>query len=343
MMPPSLLSLSSELVCRVVTDLLIEDARSFLSCCRTIYDNGKHAFDKKCFRVLPVRLKHHGLLTAEDILKKQPCCFLEKIFIQINPAVKLRFALDDLEGRLASILIQALQASTKLDIITIHYDPKLYNKHKRYEFRTKAVILAINTALKRLETSHLKIEIQNIRVDECAIFHSRGKGFLDRVHSIAVRTEVDDTSLKPIRKILPFLTNLTEFALINNAGEFLAPAPIQECIEKINSKLLESITLIRVSTSKRTRTTKFRTSKKFHPNSSIIFARIIPDLDRTSPVYIPLPSVLSAPVAKVLLSANPFSTSSPSASLQRRTSLKLKAKTRSFNNNKGAEIMAVNS
>ena len=55
-----------------------------------------------------------------------------------------------------------------------------------------------------------------------------------------------------------------------------------------------------------TRTTNFRTSKKFHPNPSILFAHIIPDLDQASPVCIPLPSVLSAPVAKVLLSANPF-------------------------------------
>jgi hypothetical protein len=107
-MPPSLLSLSSGLVYRVVKDLPIEDARSFLLYCRTIYDNSKHAFDKKCFRILLVRLEHHGLLTAEDILKKQPYCFLEKIFIQINPAVKLGFALDDLKGHLASILTQAL-------------------------------------------------------------------------------------------------------------------------------------------------------------------------------------------------------------------------------------------
>jgi hypothetical protein len=69
-MPPSLLSLSSELVCRVVKDLLIEDVRIFLLCCRMIYDNGKHAFDKKCFRVLLVRLEHHGLLIAEGILKR---------------------------------------------------------------------------------------------------------------------------------------------------------------------------------------------------------------------------------------------------------------------------------
>jgi hypothetical protein len=64
------------------------------------------------------------------------------------------------------------------------------------------VVLVINTALK-LETAHLKIEI-TYKISECAIFHSRGKGFLDRVHSIAVRTEADDTSLGPTRKVLPF-------------------------------------------------------------------------------------------------------------------------------------------
>jgi hypothetical protein len=70
------------------------------------------------------------------------------------------------------------------------------------------------------------------------------------VHSIAVRTKVNDTLLRPIRKVLPFLINLREFALINNTGKFLVLASIQEYMEKINSKLLESITLTRVSTSK---------------------------------------------------------------------------------------------
>ena len=101
-MPYSLLSLSPELVCRVVKDLPIEDARGFLSCCHTIYNNNKHAFNKKYFCVLLVRLEHYDLLSAEDILKRQLCCFLEKIFIQINPTLNLGFDIDDLEDRLAS-------------------------------------------------------------------------------------------------------------------------------------------------------------------------------------------------------------------------------------------------
>jgi hypothetical protein len=56
--------------------------------------------------------------------------------------------------------------------------------------------------------------------------------------------------LKPIYKILFFLTNLKEFVLINNTTEFLVLVFIQEYIEKINSKLLENITFTRVSTSK---------------------------------------------------------------------------------------------
>jgi len=103
-MLPSLLSLSLELVYKVVKDLLIEDARSFLLYYCTIYDNGKYAFNKKCFRVLLVRLEHYSLLIAKDILKKQLYYFLKKIFIQINLAIKLGFDIDDLEDRLASIL-----------------------------------------------------------------------------------------------------------------------------------------------------------------------------------------------------------------------------------------------
>jgi hypothetical protein len=83
-MSPSLLSLLFELVYRVVKDLLIKDAQSFLLCCRIIYNNGKHAsllFDKRCFRVLLVMLEHYGLLVDKDILKKQSYCFLKTVFI----------------------------------------------------------------------------------------------------------------------------------------------------------------------------------------------------------------------------------------------------------------------
>jgi hypothetical protein len=72
------------------------------------------------------------------------------------------------------------------------------------------VVLEINTTLKRLKTSHLKIKIQNIQVDECAIFYSRVKGFLDRLHSITIRTKVNDILLRLIYKVLPFLINLRE-------------------------------------------------------------------------------------------------------------------------------------
>jgi hypothetical protein len=53
----SLLSLTPELVCRVIKDLPIEDAYNFLLSCRQIYSNGKYAFDEKCFRVFPVKLE----------------------------------------------------------------------------------------------------------------------------------------------------------------------------------------------------------------------------------------------------------------------------------------------
>jgi len=46
------------------------------------------------------------------------------------------------------------------------------------------------------------------------------------VNFIIVKTKVDDALLRPICKVLPFLINLREFALINNAAEFLALAPI---------------------------------------------------------------------------------------------------------------------
>jgi hypothetical protein len=56
-----LLSLLPELVYRVIKDLLIKDARNFLSSCRQIYSNGKYTFNKKCFYILLVKLESQSL------------------------------------------------------------------------------------------------------------------------------------------------------------------------------------------------------------------------------------------------------------------------------------------
>jgi hypothetical protein len=47
-------------------------------------------------------------------------------------------------------------------------------------------------------------------------------------------------------------------------------------------------------------------------------------------------------MAKVLFLTNPYNILSPFASPRRRVSFKLKTRTRSFNNNKGVEIVAIN-
>jgi hypothetical protein len=78
---PFLFSLLPELVYKVIKDLLIENARSFLLYYYIIYNNSKYTFNKKCFRILLIRLKHYSLLITKNILKKQSYYFLKKIFI----------------------------------------------------------------------------------------------------------------------------------------------------------------------------------------------------------------------------------------------------------------------
>jgi hypothetical protein len=64
--------------------LSIKDACNLLSSCRQIYSNGKHAFDEKCFHVLPVKLESQSLRTAKDVIKKEQCRFVRKIFIRLD-------------------------------------------------------------------------------------------------------------------------------------------------------------------------------------------------------------------------------------------------------------------
>ena len=89
MVPPSLVSLSLELFCKVVDELPIDNTRELLASCRHMYDSGKFAFNQKCYRVLQFALEHESLLRAKEPIKKQPVCFLEKVFIRIDQNCEL--------------------------------------------------------------------------------------------------------------------------------------------------------------------------------------------------------------------------------------------------------------
>jgi hypothetical protein len=57
MVPPSLVSLSPELLCKIVKELPIDNACELLASCRHIYVIGKPASNQKCYRVLPLTLE----------------------------------------------------------------------------------------------------------------------------------------------------------------------------------------------------------------------------------------------------------------------------------------------
>jgi hypothetical protein len=250
-MPPPLISLPRELLCDILRKLSIEDGRNLLLSCREICDNGKHAFDQKCFRVIPLTLEQESISQAEDLTKEQPCCFLEEIIIRIDRECDSHPERLHLEDRLHSLFRNAHQLSTKFDTITIEYDPEEFDSpYGRYRAHTKAVVRAIKTFLKGHESTDLKIGIQNIRLHDCATLFGHGKSFLNRVHSIGLRFEPYNTTIRSIRELLPLATNLKEIALINDTGETLTSDPVRKVMAAVSSKKLESISLAGVDTTK---------------------------------------------------------------------------------------------
>ncbi|PVH68773.1 hypothetical protein DL98DRAFT_205456 [Cadophora sp. DSE1049] len=250
-MPLSLISLPPELLCNILKKLPIEHGRDLLASCREIHHNGKHAFDQKCFRVIPLSLEDESMLQAEELTKKQPCCFLEEIIIRIDRECDRHPGKLHLEDRLLSIFTNALQVSTKFNTITIHYDPEEFDSAVgRYRAHTKAVVLAIKTFLEGHESTNFKIGIQGIRLHDCATLFALGKKFLSRVHSIGLRFEPCDTTVRSIQELLPLATNLKEISLVNDTGETLTLKPIRKVTKAISSKSLESISLAGVDTTK---------------------------------------------------------------------------------------------
>ncbi|KAM0132875.1 hypothetical protein ACHAP3_006164 [Botrytis cinerea] len=242
-MSRSLDTLPTEIICEVVKILPFEDARNFLSCGSSVREPGKHAFNQNCFRVLPVRLSHDGLLKAEELLRMEPACFVQEVFIKME-AFSTTY-----EDRLGFILRRALQASTKIDTITIHYDPDFYDPGLLAPcLNTEVLARALGTTLEHQQTPELRIQIQNIRIDDCRALSRIGQSFLYRVCSLVLRIEEYDWA-KSFQSLASLTENLEELSVINNAPDFLTTSAIQKIISKINTQTLESITLAGVSIS----------------------------------------------------------------------------------------------
>ncbi|MAD85135.1 MAG: hypothetical protein CL912_19415 [Deltaproteobacteria bacterium] len=189
-MSRSLDTLPTEIICEVVKILPFEDARNFLSCGSSVREPGKHAFNKNCFRVLPVRLNNDGLFKAEKLLRMEPACFVQEVFIKME-AFSTNFS--TYEDRLGFILRRAFQASTKIDTITIHYDPDFYDPGLLAPcVNTEVLARALGTTLEHKQTTELRIRIQNIRIDDCRALSRIGQSFLYRVCSLGLRIEEYD-------------------------------------------------------------------------------------------------------------------------------------------------------
>jgi hypothetical protein len=238
----SLLSLSPEPVCRVIKDLPIEDARNLLSSCRQIHSNGKYAFDEKCFHVFPVKLESQSLRIAKDIIKKEQCRFIRKIFIRLDRVhvpLYLERPQEIARHCLYKILKRGLHLSTKCDTIIINYG--LETEENEYCYHIKAVAWAIKKALSCQDVNHFKVQIQNITVPSCRDLINFGSSFFHQVHSIEVKVNSLDQDLDPIYKVLSRATNLRELSIHNDKSEFLDSDVISEVVG-VNSEL-ESLRL----------------------------------------------------------------------------------------------------
>jgi hypothetical protein len=226
-------TLPTEIICEIIKILPFDNTRNFFSCGNSIREPKKQAFYANWFRVLPVRLSHAGLQKAENFLTIELLCFIQEVVIKVEPLRDPNFGA--YEDRLERILIRAFQVSTQINMIKIRYDPGYYNPEPPiYLTYTKVLASAFKETLERHRTTSLKIQIQDIRLDDCRILSRLGYLFLNRVYSLVFRIKKYNNA-RSFDSLKSFPKNLIEFSVINNTADFLATSAIHKIIRKINT------------------------------------------------------------------------------------------------------------
>jgi hypothetical protein len=245
-MSASLISLAPELVCMIVKELPIENARDLLASCQKIHDNGHYAFTEKCFHTIPVGLSQRSLREADDILDNESCRFLRRIFIRLDHHIL------DLPSpnQLISVLAKALRASTKCQTIIIYDDPRRTSRVIGVMF-TK-VVEALERILLFEDIKPFKVQIRNIRLDNSQELAYYGN-FLKLVESVDLRFESRKTEsflVTLFGKTLSLATNLQSLSLIVNGNNMLSPKTVRRITKRIRSQILKSLIINGISTSK---------------------------------------------------------------------------------------------
>jgi hypothetical protein len=176
-MSRSLDTLPTKIICEVVKILPFDDAQNFLLCGSSVREPRTHAFNQNCFCVLPVKLSHNGLLKTKQLLRIELSCFIQKIFIKMKAFRHTNFSV--YKDRFGLILKRAFQASTKINTITIHYNPDFYDPGLLAPcLNTEVLARALGTTLEHQQTTKLRIQIQNIRLNDCRALSRIGQSFL---------------------------------------------------------------------------------------------------------------------------------------------------------------------
>lgn len=257
-MAATLLSLPEELIERIIGFLSIDHARNALSTCREVYSKGKHAFDRKCFRVVPVNVTQAGLLSSQGNLNNDSCRYIETIILKIDtllirplgpngvPPV-LCLELRDgflLEQHLAGILSAYLQVTKRCDTIIYQDNPSQYQW--RNEDKLLLVLSALSKVLNQLN-SPIKLGLHDIRPDDMYNL-GRYSQLLERVHSVQLRVGLSTIRMglfiSRIQQSLPLFTNLQELSLHVDPCELRgSEVNLRHILQSIPSKNLQSLTL----------------------------------------------------------------------------------------------------
>jgi hypothetical protein len=97
-----------------------------------------------------------------------------------------------------------------------------------------------------------KVQIQNLRLDNCKWLLVYSRPFLSRVQSLELRFDHYTTAsraLKGIKKVLPLTSNLEELSFSNNTKAYLSSETFQQIIKKSILKKLKRVIISGISIS----------------------------------------------------------------------------------------------
>jgi hypothetical protein len=247
-MSSSLVSLPNDIFYDISQHLSTTDLHKLMQCSKKLYINGKHDFDKRCFRLLPVSLSKESLQQAEDLLSDEFCEFVEAILIRIDRAHNAYDSWDNgwkqAKYHLTSVLLKIFQASTGCHTIIVRDYPE--KSARRSSPAIKAVAKSIEMAASSLEpTRQFKVQLQKLRLNNSKSLRKGGEGLFHRIQSIDIKIYGDEKQhhIGEMEEVLSDAENLEELSLINDTERLVSGSIVSQLLGNINSTIVRSLTI----------------------------------------------------------------------------------------------------